>query len=157
MDITASHVSATGAQIQNPRSPCASGPFPEVFKPSIYDPQEFPDVASTRCSSVAWGFRHFQWILAVYAAGVLIATSYASQSVYELGESFKDIIGTLNLSPSSAGVIDRAVRISLLVSWLLAGGSIVGAIHVYLPVFIHAIGRSAEPLRISRCCVSSLP
>ena len=71
--------------------------------------------------------RHFQWVLAVYATGVLIATSHASHSVYDLGESFKDIIEALQLDAGSAALVDRAVRVALLVSWLLAGGACVGA------------------------------
>lgn len=94
------------------------------LKSNTYEPT---DDAHVRCTRISWSMRHFQWVLAVYATGVLIATSHASHSVYDLGESFKDIIEALQLDAGSAALVDRAVRVALLVSWLLAGGACVGA------------------------------
>lgn len=124
MDRSGSQGSLTGAAIHAPRSPGTSTTLNQGLKSNVYEP---PTEAPVRCPHVSWSLRHFQWVLAVYATGVLIATSHASHSVYDLGERFKDIIQVLQLDSSSAALVDRAVRVALLVSWLLAGGAIVGA------------------------------
>lgn len=104
-----------------------SSPLKQAFRDSFYVPKELPAEDSTRFSSFKWALKHFQWVLAVYAAGVLIATSYASRAIYDLGDSFRDIIDVLQLDHSSVHVVDSAVNVAFLVSWLLAGGSIIGA------------------------------
>lgn len=109
-----------------PASPLESGQFQSVFKPDAFETGDFHDDNSRGLSSTTWGLKYLQWILALLATGMLVATSYASQRIYDMGETFKDIMSSLNLNPNSLDVVDRTVQLTLLVSWLLAGGAIIG-------------------------------
>lgn len=131
MHRTASQASSLG---QPPGSPGVSSSLHKILKASFYEPPDCRSEDSGNFPVAVWSLKHFQWVLAVYATGVLIATSYASRAVYDLGEKFKDIIELLQLDASSSRLIDQAVSVSLLVSWLLAGGAIVGALQPF-PLF----------------------
>ena len=117
---------SSNAVVPAPASPLETGQIQSVFKPDAFDARNFQDDESGGLSSTSWGLKHLQWILALLATGMLVATAYASQRIYDLGETFKDIMGSLNLNSNSLNVVDRTVQLTLLVSWLLAGGAIVG-------------------------------
>lgn len=137
--MSASKHSSTGAPAQG--SAFASGPLKDAFKPEVYDPAISNEQGNGACSGAKWGLTHFQWSLALFSMGVLIATAYASQSMLDMVEVFKEIIGkdTLNLNSDTADLMDTYLDSILSVSWFLAGGAIIGALH---PSFYPAIPNS---------------
>jgi hypothetical protein len=71
--------------------------------------------------------RYLQWWLALLACGLIIATSYASSSIYQIGETTKEILKPLEVSSDTVELVDVIVDLVLLLSWILAGGAIIGA------------------------------
>lgn len=108
-------------------SPFASSSLQDVIKAVGGQPRISKE--NSNCfTRVGWSLYHFQWSLLLFAVGVLTATCYASGRVYMMGETFKDIMETLKLAQTSINIVDRAVRTTLLVSWLLAGGAVFGVL-----------------------------
>ena len=126
-DATCTHTET----VPGPGSPLGRSinPLRDEFELKVRSSEMKPRQEKRSCFALLrWGLKHLQLSLLLLAIGMLVATSYASGRVYSMGETLKDILGTLKLAKSSINLVDRAVSTTLLVSWLLAGVAVLGGL-----------------------------